>query len=50
MVVDTPEIRSQIKQLLPVAQQKKLVSSYKIESGLVLKTGRGQKVVFLALC
>ena len=26
MVVDTPEIRNQIKQLLPVAQQKKLVN------------------------
>ena len=48
MVVDTPEIRNQIKQLLPVAQQKKLVSSYKSGSGLVLKTGRGQKGGFLA--
>ena len=47
MVVDTPEIRNQIKQLLPVAQQKKLVSSYKSGSGLVLKTGRGQKGGFL---
>ena len=47
MVVDTPEIREQIKQLLPVAQQKKLVSSYKSGSGLVLKTGRGQKGGFL---
>ena len=47
MVVDTPEIRNQIKQLLPMAQQKKLVSSYKRGSGLVLKTGRGQKGGFL---
>ena len=47
MVVDTPEIRNQIKQLLPLAQQKKLVSSYKSGSGLVLKTGRGQKGGFL---
>ena len=47
MVVDTPEIREQIKQLLPIAQQKKLVSSYKSGSGLVLKTGRGQKGGFL---
>ena len=47
MVVDTPEIRNQIKQLLPFAQQKKLVSSYKSGSGLVLKTGRGQKGGFL---
>ena len=47
MVVDTPEIRNQIKQLLPIAQQKKLVSSYKSGSGLVLKTGRGQKGGFL---
>ena len=47
MVVDTPEIREQIKQLLPVAQQKKLVNSYKSGSGLVLKTGRGQKGGFL---
>ena len=47
MVVDTPEIRNQIKQLLPVAQQKKLVNSYKSGSGLVLKTGRGQKGDFL---
>ena len=47
MVVDTPEIRNQIKQLLPVAQQKKLVNSYKSGSGLVLKTGRGQKGGFL---
>ena len=47
MVVDTPEIRNQIKQLLPVAQQKKLVNSYKRGSGLVLKTGRGQKGGFL---
>ena len=47
MVVDTPEIRNQIKQLLPVAQQKKLVDSYKSGSGLVLKTGRGQKGGFL---
>ena len=47
MVVDTPEIRNQIKQLLPMVQQKKLVSSYKSGSGLVLKTGRGQKGGFL---
>ena len=47
MVVDTPEVRNQIKQLLPVAQQKKLVNSYKRGSGLVLKTGRGQKGGFL---
>ena len=47
MVVDTPEIRNQMKQLLPIAQQKKLVSSYKSGSGLVLKTGRGQKGGFL---
>ena len=47
MVVDTPEIRNQIKQLLPLAQQKKLVNSYKSGSGLVLKTGRGQKGGFL---
>ena len=47
MVVDTPEIREQIKQLLPVARQKKLVSSYKRGSGLVLRTGRGQKGGFL---
>ena len=47
MVVDTPAIRNQIKQLLPVAQQKKPVSSYKSGSGLVLKTGRGQKGGFL---
>ena len=47
MVVDTPEIREQIKQLLPVAQQKKLVNSYKSGSGLVLKTGSGQKGGFL---
>ena len=47
LVVDTPEIRNQIKQLLPIAQQKKLVSSYKSGSGLVLKTGRGQKGGFL---
>ena len=47
MVVDTPEIRDQIKQLLPVAQQKKLVSSHKSGSGFVLKTGRGQKGGFL---
>ena len=46
MVVDTPEIREQIKQLLPMSQQKKLVESYKSGSGLDLKTGRGQKVVF----
>ena len=47
MVVDTPEIREQIKQLLPFAQQKNLVNSYKSGSGLVLKTGRGQKGGFL---
>ena len=47
MVVDTPEISEQIKQLLPVAQQKKLVNSYIRGSGLVLKTGRGQKGGFL---
>ena len=47
MVVDTPEIRNQIKQQLPIAQQKKLVNSYKSGSGLVLKTGRGQKGGFL---
>ena len=47
MVVDTPEIRNQIKQLLPIAQQKKLVKSSKSGSGLVLKTGRGQKGGFL---
>ena len=47
MVVNTPEIREQIKQLLPVAQQKKLVKSYKSGIGLVLKTGRGQKGGFL---
>ena len=47
MVVDTQEIREQIKQLLPVAQQKKLVNSYKSGSGLVLKTGRGKKGGFL---
>ena len=43
MVVDTPEIREQIKQLLPVAQQKKLVNSYKSGSGLVLKRRTGTK-------
>ena len=47
MVVDTPEIREQIKQLLPVAQKKKLVKSYKSGSGLVLRTGRGQKGGFI---
>ena len=47
MIVHTPEIREQIKQLLPLAQQKKLVNSYKSGSGLVLKTGRGQKGGFL---
>ena len=47
MVVDKPEIRDQIKQLLPVAQQKKLVNSYKSGSGLALITGRGQKCGFL---
>ena len=50
MVVDTPEIREQIEQLLPVAQQKNLVNSYKSGSGLVLKTGRGQEGGFLAPC
>ena len=39
MIVDTPEIREQIKQLLPLAQQKKLEDSYKCGSGLVLRTG-----------
>ena len=47
MVVDTPEIREQIKQLLPMSQQKKLLKSYKSGSRLVLKTGRGQKGGFL---
>ena len=47
MVVGTPEIREQIKQLLPVAQLKKLFKSYESGSGLVLKTGRGQKGGFL---
>ena len=47
MVVDTPEIWEQIKQLLLVAQQKKLIKSYKCGSGLVLKTRRGQKGGFL---
>ena len=47
MVVNTPEIREQIKRLLPVSQQKKLVESYICGSGLVLKTGRGQKGGFL---
>ena len=47
MVVGTPEIREQIKQLLPVAQQKKLFKSNESGSGLVLKTGRGQKGGFL---
>ena len=47
MVVGTPEIREQIKQLFPVAQQKKLFKSYESGSGLVLKTGRGQKGGFL---
>ena len=47
MVVDTPEIREQIKQLLPITQQKKQVESYKCGSRLVLKTGRGQKGSFL---
>ena len=47
MVVNTPEIREQIKRLLPVSQQKKLVESYKCGSGLVLRTGRGQKGGFL---
>ena len=48
MVVDTPEIRNQMKQLLPITQQKKLVNSYKSGIGLVLKTGRRQKGGFLA--
>ena len=47
IVVNTPEIREQIKRLLPVSQQKKLVESYECGSGLVLKTGRGQKGSFL---
>ena len=47
MVVDTPEIREQIQRLLPVSQKKKLVESYKCGSGLVLRTGRGQKGGFL---
>ena len=47
MVVNAQEIREQIKRLLPVSQQKKLVESYKYGSGLVLKTGRGQKGGFL---
>ena len=41
MVVNTPAIREQINQLLPITQQKKLVESYKCGNGLVLKTGRG---------
>ena len=47
MVLDTPEIMEQIKRLLPVSQQKKLVESYKCGSGLVLKIGSGQKGGFL---
>ena len=47
MVVNTPEIREQMKQILPVSQQKKPVESYKCGSGLVLKTGRGQRGGFL---
>ena len=47
MAVDTPEISEQIKRLLPVSQQKKLVESYKCGSGLVLRTGRAQKGGFL---
>ena len=47
MVINTPDIREQIQRLLPVSQQKKLVESYKCGSGLVLKTGRGQKGGFL---
>ena len=47
MVVGTPEIREEIKQLLPVAQQKKLFKSFESGSGLVLKTGRGEKDGFL---
>ena len=43
VVVNTLEIREQIKRLLPVSQRKKLVESYKCGSGLVLKTGCGQK-------
>ena len=38
MVVDTPEIREQIKQLLPMSQPNILVESYKRGSGLVLQT------------
>ena len=47
MVVDTAEIREQIERLLPMSQQKKLVESFKCGSGLVLRTGRGQKGGFL---
>ena len=47
MVIDTPKIREQIKQLLPMSQQKKLVKSYESGSGLVVKTGHGQKGGFL---
>ena len=47
MVVNTPEIREQIKRPLPITQQKKLVESYQCGGGLVLKTGRGQKGGFL---
>ena len=47
MVVNTPKSREQIKRLFPIKQQKKLVESYKCGSGLVLKTGRGQKGGFL---
>ena len=43
----TPEIREQMKQLLRKTQQEKLVESYKFGSGLVLKTGRGQRGGFL---
>ena len=41
MVVVTPEIREQIKQLLPMPQQNILIESYKRGSGKVLKTGCG---------
>ena len=47
MVVDTPEIREKIRELMPMQQQKKLVESYKCGSGLVIRTGRGQKGGFL---
>ena len=47
MAVNTPEIREQINELLPIIQQKKLLESYKCGSGLLLRTGRGQKGCFL---